>query len=76
MDKIIIPHAESARVDQSKTPWETLKVTTKLPEHPRGSQPEARAKQVMLNAIAAKVAELGLYGYEIDWLGSANASRS
>jgi hypothetical protein len=71
MDKIMIPHADNAFVDRSEAPFEYLIVATGLPEHQIGSQPEAGAKQEMMNAIAHKVAELGLQGYKVHWADSA-----
>jgi hypothetical protein len=63
---IKIPHAKTAFVDKSQTPREYLVVVPDLPEH-SVSGSEARKRQDMLNAIAAKVDELGLQAYDIRW---------
>jgi hypothetical protein len=63
MPDIKIPHA-TAFVDKSQNPWEYLVVVPDLPEH---SVAEAGKRQDMWNAIAAKVYELGLQGYDIRW---------
>lgn len=72
MPEINIPHAKTAFVDKSQTPWEYLVVVPDLPEH---SVTEAGQRLDMWNAIAAKVYELGLQGYDVRWPGSASPLR-
>ena len=70
MPEIKILYA-TAFVDKSQTPWEYLVVFPDLPEH---SAAEAGKRLDMRNAIAAKVDELGLQGYEIRWSGRASSA--
>jgi hypothetical protein len=66
MEKISIPHATGAFVDQSRFPYEILIAATALPEHsPAG--PEADARHDMLKAIAAAVAQRQMQGYQVHW---------
>jgi hypothetical protein len=67
LSEIKIPHAKTEFVDKSQTAWEYLVVVPDLPEH---SVAEAGKRLDMLNAIAAKVYELGLQGYRVHWSGA------
>ena len=75
MEDIKIPHAEKAYVDRSLSPIEVLRVFTKLPEH-SPSESDAEARDEMLQAIVAEVANRKLDYHRIHWSGGDDANRS
>ena len=61
-----IPHAHTVNIIKDP-PRELLHVGTSLPEFPDQPGFSAEKKQHLLQAVARKVSDLGLDGYQIHW---------
>ena len=76
MTKVEIPHAERAFIEETGTPYDVLRVVTKLPRFSRSSGFNAEAKDEMLKSIAAELEKRRLQTYFIRWSDSAATTRA
>jgi hypothetical protein len=75
MTEIEIPHAEKAFIDESGSPYDVLRVVTKLPRFSKSPGFNAEAKDELLRAIAAEVERWRVHTYDVRWADSDNTSR-
>jgi hypothetical protein len=76
MIEVEIPHAERAFIEETDTPYDVLRVITKLPRFSRSSGFNAEAKDEILKAIAAEIEKRRLQTYFIRWSDSAATTRA